>query len=293
MTKRITLPGKSELLANLKWHKLWQVDTNFEATVLSQISLLHVTTADRAMRILESWMLLPLARLKKEGVVYDREWINTDKLDEKLWLDHYVFTTLWRNAFHNWWTISLAFRPTKILRQPWVLASLKEVGDYGALVSPEAEEVYRRATWKDPWLVNRIAVQRFLGWLVRGEDFSRVFAWFLQKNFSKYLDYLTTFTYPGEVLSTNEIWSTNIWWWPQVMIPKLVNLDWLTHIFTRTCSEASMVISGLQNTGNNVPVVALEEYLKSQGIDHLPPAQTDNFIRLMNVLVDATINKDL
>lgn len=285
MKKENFPPNPSVLSENLKRQSIGKVSPEIQEAV-SGIPLIHVTSQDRVAWIFESWVLLPLATLKKQWIQYDRMSVNTDKLDEKLWLDKYVFTTLGRNSFHNGGSISLVFRSKEILQRPWVLASLKEVWDYGALVSKEAEDIYRHARWMDPWRTNRIAVRKFLDGLVRGSDFSRLFAWFLQKNFTKYTEYLSTLTYPGEVLRVNELGSSNIWGWPQIMIPDSINLDGLTHVLTRTCAEAMSVLDQVAKVWMTVPVISLEDTLVSHGIDILPFEQTDTFMQLMNILVD-------
>ncbi|GAB0174470.1 MAG: hypothetical protein HHAS10_03490 [Candidatus Altimarinota bacterium] len=253
--------------------------------VAGEAPLIHVTTLERALGIIDSGTIDSCAKSERKGRHFDRLAINTDKLDRKYGLDRYVFTTLGRNALQNGGSVSFVFRPQKLLEGRGVVASLKEVGDYGALVSQEAEFIYREVTGNDPAKMNRIAMNRFLEGLVRGADFRRVFAWFLQRNFTKYLEYLTTLTYPGEELVHNDIGSTNVWGGPQVMIPESINLDELAYIVTRTREESELILRMAEKKGLKTPTHSLEEELHLSMFDSTPGIQTSGLIQAMNILV--------
>lgn len=137
---------------------------------------------------------------------------NTDALDRKHGFDKYVFMTLGRNATHNGGEISLVFPAAGILKKPGVLFSLKEVADYGAMVSPEAEAVFRANTGKPAKARNEKAVREFFRNVVRGTDAPRVMTAFLQKHYAEYVEYLLSLTYPGEELALlPETGTHNVW----------------------------------------------------------------------------------
>lgn len=78
-----------------------------------------------------------------------------------------MFTTLARNATHNGGEIAFVFPASDVLEKPGVLFNLKEVADYGAMVSPEAEAVFRARTGKSPKARNDRAVREFFDNVVR------------------------------------------------------------------------------------------------------------------------------
>lgn len=290
MKKTLFPPSEQVFSENLKRYQIGKQDPSVLESV-ANIPLFHVTAPDRVESILQSWDLLSISSLEKSGKWYHHMEINTDKLDKNLWLDKYIFSTLWRNAFHNWGSISFAFPSNKILNTPWVIASLKEISDHGALVSEEAELLFRETTWGDPWRQNRIATSKFLDGIIRWSDFQRVFWWFLQKHFASYLDYLTTLTYPGEILEVNPMGTMNVWGWPQIMIPQSLSLVSCKGIFTRTRDEANKIISQLSQYWYTIPVVSMEWYVIDNNKKfQLPWESTDRFIKWMNILAYESIN---
>ena len=289
--KKPSFPPSQELLAqNYRKMKI-SGDNKDVRQLVSKLPITHVTTLENVENILRTGTILSIHAQEKQWKFHDRMEVNTDILDRKHWFDKYVFTTFGRTAFHNGWSIALAFPSTKILQTPWVIASAKEIADCGALVSKEAEEIYRDATNKDPALQNRKALNSFMSGIIHWSDFERFFTWFLLKNFSSYTQYLFALTYPGEELKENESGAMNIWWWPQCMIPNSLSLDTCMHIFTRTQREAEYILALSKTTGKQIPVISLENYIKTKWNTNIPPETTDNFLRGMNLMVDDIIEK--
>ncbi len=168
-----------------------------------------------------------------------------------------------------------------------VIGSLKEVSDYGALVSKEAELLFSLTTWGNPAQWNRIALTHFFDNIIRWSDFDRVFFWFLTNHFQDYANYLSTLVYPGETLEINPMGTMNVWWWPQIMIPREVSLEDCKWILVRTHKEYEYVMSILSKQWVGIPVSSLQSFLASFGkASRLPDESTDNFIIAMNLLTN-------
>lgn len=207
---------------------------------------------------------------------------NTDDLDRKHGFDRYVFTTLGRCATQNEGEIMFAFPASEILPQEGVLFSFKEIADYGALVSPEAEAVFRARTGKSPNARNAKAAGEFFRNVVRGSDAPRLLSSFLIAHYNEYVDYLLSLTYPGEKLEIiPELGVHNVWGGPQCMVPDELPLDRCAYVLAPDVETRGYVERAMADTGMEIPVRSIPE---CSGNPIPPRVGTDRFMQTMNLL---------
>lgn len=257
----LTLPPKKRTLDENRdrlFSSMKKSDVDF--VVKKEMPLTHVTTTERVRGILESGELRSMAKLEARNSAGCRISANTDELDRKHGFDKYVFTTLGRCATQNEGEIMFAFPASEILPKEGVLFSFKEIADYGALVSPEAEAVFRARTGKSPKARNAKAVGEFFRNVVRGSDAPRLMSSFLIAHYNEYVDYLLSLTYPGEKLEIiPELGVHNVWGGPQCMVPDALSLDSCAYVLTPDVEIKAYVEEIMRGTGRDIPVRSIPE----------------------------------
>lgn len=203
-------------------------EASFWATRLLPV---HGTSVDRLESIVKDGRLSSIAELVKthSEVVADRIHNATDALDISLGLDRYLFLSVGRVHPGDLRQVYICF-PNEVIQRSGHLVALREIVHLGAIVSPEAAETYRRLL---PGLNvaarNRQAADQFFESLIRGEDFTPLFASFLETHYETILDYMTATLFPnteplrGEV-NGKETW-LNAWEGPQLKIPNGISLE--------------------------------------------------------------------
>lgn len=233
----------------IKWDSLYEYAKNNQPEIIAwwnenllwKVPLIHLTIQDRAMKILESWKLLCHKSLKSKNSrsVSDNLYINTDILDMELWLDEYVFLSLWKsNAnfdqdFDPEDFVYFCFDTNNIWNIAWTIISEKEIAELWALVSKEWVEYVMNTKWftMDKILDNNTkAIEKFYNTIMVWNTFEKMFPWFFVKYNISFIDFISSPCFPGdEVIKSKLLWKDvihNYWQWFQFMVPDSVWLSW-------------------------------------------------------------------
>ncbi len=206
--------------------------------LISKIPLIHQTTSERALKILETWYIAPYSDLKKSNSksVSDSMKNNTDELDKILWLDNYWFFSYWKIAPLNRVDdlVYFCFDPIKVWNTTWTIISKKEICEFWATVSKVWANYYMevdRLTIEQIQRNNKKAIESFYGSLIIWQTFEKMFPWFIWQYSNQILDYLIDITYPWEKMLKWKMGEVlNYWQWFQFMVPSRVSINNLTWI---------------------------------------------------------------
>lgn len=205
--------------------------------VVSTIPLIHTTTQDRAMKILESWNISSYSELERirSKSVSNNIHNNTDELDKILWFDKYAFLSYWK------WNISdtlndmvyLCFDPVSVWKIPWTIIAEKEIAELWAIVSQEWAKdhmLYEWLTEQEIQMWNIDAINKFYESIINWKTFEKTFLWFLDKHDLSIIDLIVWSSFPWEKeITTDFVWHTilkNYWQSFQFMIPNSLPLKW-------------------------------------------------------------------
>ncbi len=208
--------------------------------------IIHSTTTKRALKILESGKLLSYKRLEKESnsSVSSSLMNNTDELDTFLWLDEYVFTSLWKVSLDFLENpedrVFFCYDLEDILDVDWIIASIKEIAELWATVSKIGANYHMRYEWiseEDIREDNRQAIENFYFNILTSKWIKR----FSHDFFLRFPSFPTRTTYPWEAeeFEMRPEWKTlvNYWQWFQFMIPDELPLDKLSSIVCTTDNQ--------------------------------------------------------
>ena len=216
----------------------------------------HGTSLERSLSIIADGAIESHSSLERSHpeIVAQRLQNLTDALDIKLGLDRYVFLSVGRVHPTDVHPVYFLFQ-NSIAETPGSLVALREIVHFGALVSPEAADFYKRATGKRNLNVEKLnfnAASEFFTNQFSGSDFvNEIFPRFLQKHFSQVNRFTTTLLYPGASLNVrlaDGVASTNAWEGPQLQFPGKISLGERPSSILVT-SEAPEVISAIQASG--------------------------------------------
>lgn len=188
--------------------------------------LCHGTSSKNLNLILKSDRISSYKSLQENWseVILDNNLVNTDLLDKKLWLDDYVFLSMWRWSISELNSHYLLFG-NQILESEWALSSLLEIAELWSVVSEEARKFYWFSKKKVAKL-NSIAKKRFDAWLIKWSDFKNVFDAFYYAHYSDPLEYAMSLEYPLKSPLHKEPFNREIVprQWPQLMVPYFVEI---------------------------------------------------------------------
>ena len=132
-----------------------------------------------------------------------------------------------------------------LIDRPDNLVALREITHYGAIVSPESAELYRRTEQGiNIPMRNKKAADEFFKNIVRGTDFHKLFSVFLQNSYSNLLEYQTGTCFPG----TNPTYKliegfphmSNSWEGPQLKVPRKVSINDAVGFFVSSTDRESV-----------------------------------------------------
>ncbi len=192
----------------------------------------HATSRKNLLSILQDNKIYSYNELTKlhPKVVENNLLTTTDQLDIQLGLDNFVFLSMGRGTVSELVDHYLCFKHDIIWTKN-ALASLIEIAECGALVSPQTEQVHKILHWFTSdhiAKINDFAAQRLFSELVRGTDFDEILTLFLRKHYQTIRDYTTAQRFPEQILPQefpfNKL-NTDRRQGPQLMIPHELPLD--------------------------------------------------------------------
>jgi hypothetical protein len=241
--------------------------------VASSLLPVHGTSVRNALSIINDGAIKAYSKLVAENspAVSNNLSTLTDVLDVKLGLHQYAFLNLGRVHALDIHPVYFIFK-NSLLESPSVVASLREIVHFGALVSREAEEAalqFRRgATPKSIEQGNQRAAQDFFRQCFDGGAFrGEVFPKFLAKNYPDVSNYWIDETFPGAKLKFEHLGPQMVvggaWEGPQVMVKDGIRLESNPHaIFVPVLQGSASSVRRLRNAG--IPqerIFTLEEAL--------------------------------
>lgn len=220
-----------ENLSRVKEEYSLEVDDDHLAFSLLALCV-HGTTLGALEKILncgEIRSFETLTRLDPKSVA-NTYYNATDELDINLGLHKYVFLGVGRVHPGDLQDVYICF-PNTVLEQKGNLVAIQEIAHHGAIVSPEAAQVYRIGRENlDVSTRNANAADSFFKEVVHGEDFHHIYAPFLQQDFENLLGYITQPYIPSKPpqycgLTSDNRRVTVCWEGPQLMVPHKLNID--------------------------------------------------------------------
>ena len=250
------LKRKYNPASNLKkeLEALWSAKPNQEAKDFSaSIFAVHGSTWDRVANILKERKIYSYRSLVDASSPYvsDSRTLATDKLDIAIWADNYVFMNVWR--VHPW-DIQEAYVcfGNSIISRTWNVISMKEITHYWWIVSDESARVFTEANPTiDVPRRNKEAIRQYFEHIIDSKDFTKLFGRFLARYYpSNPKMFLTDLLYPADEARCMTIEGNkcliNPYEWPQLMLPKEVELDNLFRsvlIITNSKSKIDAILS--------------------------------------------------
>lgn len=243
----------------------------------SSLLPVHGTSVRNALKIIEDGAIKAYSKLVAENspVVSNNRSILTDVLDIKLGLHQYAFLNLGRLHPLDIHPVYFIFK-NNLLESSSVVVSLREIANFGALVSKEAEDSVLQfrhgATRKSIEQTNIRAAEKFFAQCFAGGAFcSEIFPKFLAKNYPDVSKYCIDESFPGTKLETERLGSQMIvrgaWEGPQVMVKDGISLEHNSHsVFIPALQGSASAVRRLTKAGFPVDRIftleeALEDYM--------------------------------
>jgi hypothetical protein len=226
----------------------------------SSLLPVHGTSLKNATSILKDGAIKPYSKLVEENAeaTRDTQKILTDTLDIELGLHQYAFFNLGRLHPIDIHEVYFIFK-SEIIQSPSTVVSHREIANFGAHVSKEAEAFVLKhrkgATQRSIEKDNQIAIERFFKQCFEGDVFQKeIFPRFLAKNYPSINQFWVSETYPGVKLQPELLGNTLVprgaWEGPQVMVKDGVQLaDKTFGIFVPALTNCRDIVRTLVRAG--------------------------------------------
>lgn len=296
---------KKSYIEKAENNKLEVIYEWLSSDIIAKLPLIHATTQDRAMKILESWYLFShkhLVKIKSPAVSNNLH-NNTDELDQIIWFDEYAFLSLWK------WNIAdsvsdlvyFCFNPESVWKIPWTIIVEKEIAELWACVSQEWAKHHINIDWFTEEYIqdrNSKAIEKFYDSIIVWETFEKLFPWFLKNHNMNIMDLIMGMSFPWEEVDKKKLTLdievvNNYWQWFQFMVPDKLPLKWnLVSIMTWEDVTNSKKIKSASKQFKNVRVTRQKDLLDTINSVGLHDGTSDNVV-LRNFLLYLTYNNKL
>ncbi len=248
----------------------WPEEVHPGAPRHTGLPLIHATIWSRLESILRDGKLLSHRKLSErwDSFLEDTTYINTDELDQILWLDQFVFLSHGRLAPRllelSDDLIVFAFKPEYIDNLPGTLYSLKEICEYWSTVSQEwwlAETIFGWMTENEVLESNMQATELFYQSLMLPEFFREFFSQFSTRYQLGILNYLSMLTFPWEEEERTGPFLHNYWQGFQSMAQDEVPLNGISWILCTKKETRRKILGSLPS----VPVYTTEYLMREIG----------------------------